>query len=323
MTLHDNPELYKDAIVATSELKGIPEIYIEKDYWVTTALKAIFSSDIAHTTVFKGGTALSKCYGIIERFSEDIDLTILQTDLENPSQLKRRLKVISKIVETIIPEVTVEGITDKTGQVRKTVHSYPKVFESNFGQVREHIIVEASVFGSFEPHKDAKIDCFIAEMMRNTNQSALIATYNLVPFTIQVLSTHRTLCEKLMSLIRFSYSETAIIDLNNKIRHIYDIYKILLVDDIMTFFNSIDFEVMLVRVGHDDLKKHRENTWIFNHPSRAIIFSDINNTWDKLRNTYTTSFKKLLYGELPSEEKILETLHKISKRLEIIAWNLQ
>ncbi len=300
MTLHDNPELYKDAIVATSELKGIPEIYIEKDYWVTTALKAIFSSDIAKKAVFKGGTALSKCYGIIERFSEDIDLTILQNCAENPSQLKQRLRAISKIVEPIIPETDIEGITKKTGQVRKTVHSYPKAFESDFGQVREQIIVETSVFGSFEPYETAIIDCFIAEMMRNTNQFALIEKYNLAPFEIQVLSTHRTLCEKLMSLIRFSYSTNAIIDLNNKIRHIYDIHKILLVDDIMTFFNSIDFEVMLVRVGHDDLKIHGENTWIFNHPSRAIIFSDIDNTWDKLRNTYTTSFKKLLYGELPS-----------------------
>lgn len=323
MTLHEDAELYKDAIVATAQRKGIPEIYIEKDYSVTVALYAIFSSDIAHRTVFKGGTALSKCYHIIERFSEDIDLTILQNGLENPTQLKQRLRVISKIVETIIPEVTIEGITDKTGQVRKTVHSYPKAFDFDFGQVREHIIVEASVFGSFEPHETATIDCFIAEMMRNTKQFALIETYNLAPFTIQVLSTRRTLCEKIMSLIRFSYSETAIIDLNNKIRHIYDIHKMLLVPDIMTFFNSIDFEVMLVRVGHDDLKKHKENTWIFNHPSKAIIFSDIDNTWDKLKNTYTTSFKKLLYGELPSEEKILETLHKISKGLEIIAWNLQ
>jgi predicted nucleotidyltransferase component of viral defense system len=50
----------------------IPAIYVEKDYWVTYALFTIFNNEIGKDTVFKGGTALSKCYNMIERFSEDI-----------------------------------------------------------------------------------------------------------------------------------------------------------------------------------------------------------------------------------------------------------
>ncbi len=78
MNLHENKELFKDAIIATSQLKGIPEIYIEKDYWITFALYAIFTSEAKEYCIFKGGTALSKCSQMIERFSEDIDIVLLK-----------------------------------------------------------------------------------------------------------------------------------------------------------------------------------------------------------------------------------------------------
>ena len=61
MNLHENKELFRDAIIATSQLKGIAEIYVEKDYWVTLSLYAIFINEIGNSCIFKGGTALSKC----------------------------------------------------------------------------------------------------------------------------------------------------------------------------------------------------------------------------------------------------------------------
>ena len=56
MKLHENKELFQDAVIATSQQMGIPEIYVEKDYWVTFALFHIFKNDIGKETVFKGGT---------------------------------------------------------------------------------------------------------------------------------------------------------------------------------------------------------------------------------------------------------------------------
>ena len=55
---------------------GLPIQAIEKDWWVTMVLKAVFSSKFAEHFVFKGGTSLSKAYHLIDRFSEDIDLAI-------------------------------------------------------------------------------------------------------------------------------------------------------------------------------------------------------------------------------------------------------
>lgn len=58
-----------EAILAAAQHFDIREIYIEKDYWVTVALYEIFHSEIAKEAVFKGGTALSKCHKLIDRFS--------------------------------------------------------------------------------------------------------------------------------------------------------------------------------------------------------------------------------------------------------------
>ncbi len=62
--------------VAAKSNRKLPEQIIEKDWWVTQVLKAVFSLPYAEHLSFKGGTSLSKCWHLIERFSEDIDIAI-------------------------------------------------------------------------------------------------------------------------------------------------------------------------------------------------------------------------------------------------------
>lgn len=323
MTLHENKELYNDAILATAQQKGIKEIYVEKDYWVTLALHRIFTSDIGKEAVFKGGTALSKCYNIIERFSEDIDMVILRNEAETGNQLKTKIKKISNVVAEILPEIEVKGITNKMGMIRKTAHSYTKTFEGQFGQVRDIIIVESTWLGSFEPYTSATVSSFVAEMMKENNQEELINQYNLNPFEVLVLSLERTLCEKIMSLMRFSFTEDPITDLNNKIRHIYDIHKLLEKEEINAFFQSNEFDKLLLIVANDDVISFKNNNgWLDNHPATAMIYADIENTWNQLRTTYNTIFNELVYGELPTEEQILATLNTVKERLEKVDWKV-
>ena len=129
MKLHENKTLFRQAVQFTADQMKIPAIYVEKDYWVTYVLFTIFNNEVGKDTVFKGGTALSKCYQMIERFSEDIDLVVLRKEGETDSKLKSKLKIVSTVVDTVLPEVTIEGITHKMGMNRKTVLRtlyYPK-----------------------------------------------------------------------------------------------------------------------------------------------------------------------------------------------------
>lgn len=61
---------------------GYPAHVVEKDFWVTYLLDTLFNHlTHTHRLMFKGGTSLSKCYSLIERFSEDIDLSLNMEDL--------------------------------------------------------------------------------------------------------------------------------------------------------------------------------------------------------------------------------------------------
>lgn len=321
MNLHDNLDLYKDAIVATSQMTGIPEIYVEKDYWLTAALHSIFTSEVGNYSIFKGGTALSKCFSAFERFSEDIDIVLLKDGSESSNQLKSRLKKITIRVSSVIPEIELPGITNKFGMIRKTAHSYSKSFEGKFGQVNDFIILETTWLGGFEPYTYSNICSYVSEIMEKTGQLNLIEKYNLQPFQVKILGKERTLCEKVMSLVRFSFSPDPIFDLSNKIRHIYDIHKLLSFEDVKTFFKSDEFESLLKKVARDDIVSFKNNNkWLANHPSKAIIFSDTLNTWKQIRKIYFTSFSQLVYGVLPTEDQLLCDLDEVGRRLKNIEW---
>lgn len=64
-----------EAIVQAADSSGRPPHLLEKDVWVVWSLRHLFTAPYATHLVFKGGTSLSKAYGLIQRFSEDVDLT--------------------------------------------------------------------------------------------------------------------------------------------------------------------------------------------------------------------------------------------------------
>lgn len=167
----------------------------------------------------------------------------------------------------------------------------------------------------------SRLYTFIYDMMRSTNQNELIAQYQLEPFKVQVLDVVRTVCEKILSLVRFSYSENPIADLKLKIRHLYDLHRILGIDEIKEFISSPDFELMLNRVGQDDVAGYRNNNaWLNYHPKNALIFNDTEQVWKELESTYLKDFRGLVYGEFPSPSAIFVTLKFLRNEISQLTW---
>ncbi len=256
MNLHNYKTAFQGAIVATAQHFGISEIYVEKDYWVTLALKEIFTNkSTSQLAVFKGGTSLSKCFGIIERFSEDIDLVVIKEEGETDNALKRKLKKVTGVLETVMTVIPDHPLENKRGKIRKVVYGFDKVGVAGaFGQVRDHIVVEASSLGKSHPSEIISVHSMIAAFIATTNNVDLINAYRLEPFKVTALRIERTFCEKIISLIRFSYTENPLEDLKDKVRHTYDLHQLLQQDKISSFLESDDFERMLLQVGKDDDK---------------------------------------------------------------------
>lgn len=89
------------------------------------------------------------------------------------------------------------------GMIRKIAFNYPKIFKEDFGIVRDNIIVEATWLGHFEPYSKKTLNTYIYDMMVDANQMPLAEEYELLPLEVLVLDVKRTLCEKIMSLVRF------------------------------------------------------------------------------------------------------------------------
>jgi hypothetical protein len=324
MRLHQNIQLFRDAVRITAQQMNIPPEFVEKDYWVTYALFSLFHNEIGKDTVFKGGTALSKCYNLVERFSEDIDLVVLRREGESNNRLTTKIKTISDVVNSVLPEINIEGLTQKMGMNRKTAHSYNKEFKGNYGQVRDVIVVEATWLGYYEPYTTKSIVSFVGQMMLDKNQSDIANENGLLPFDLMALEPVRTICEKIMSLVRFSYGENPMDDLKKKIRHTYDLHQLLKQDEFLQFFQSTDFDSMLLKVANDDIVSFRNNNrWLNYHPKEALIFKDLENVWSALKPIYDGDFRNLVYGAFPNNEAILETLKMIQERLSAISWTIK
>lgn len=92
MYLHNDKDLFEEILNEANAQTGITRSIIEKDYYVTMILKLLRQS--APEIVFKGGTSLSKCFHLIDRFSEDIDITYSEHIGES-----RRKKLIYELLD--------------------------------------------------------------------------------------------------------------------------------------------------------------------------------------------------------------------------------
>lgn len=94
MTLHEDRKSFEEILIQTSKYFNIDVSIIEKDYYVALMLKQLANS--IPNLIFKGGTSLSKCYHLVERFSEDIDLNIETSKHPTDSERKSLSNSIKK-----------------------------------------------------------------------------------------------------------------------------------------------------------------------------------------------------------------------------------
>ena len=171
---------------------GVNQVAIEKDWWVTVTLKALFQTDCRDSLIFKGGTSLSKGFNIIERFSEDIDLAINHSffDIEKTSKSQReKLRKMSRayIHETLsaqldvnLKEIGVSGYTienvsqvqDKEGEWRPIdsdkdptviLLHYPSILEDTINYIPPRVKIEISCLSMDEPTELRQIHSLIGE----------------------------------------------------------------------------------------------------------------------------------------------------------------
>ena len=315
MTFHQASE-FPEAIQAAAAHFKLRPIFIEKDYWVTFVLKNLSSSDHANEVIFKGGTSLSKAYNCIERFSEDIDLAILKTETLSGNQLSNKIKAVEKAVSHGL-EYFKHPNEEKKGRNRRTFYQYPKTLkDTDFGQVKDHIQLEINTFTNPVPHQDMMISSYLAHFLKQGGFDEFIQNHSLEAFSIKVLTQERTFFEKLFSLIRLSHEGPE--KLKEKIRHFYDLYKLLNSHDLKEkILIDVNFELINLVRQDDAANAIFTGDWIGQPLSSSPLLLDIDLTWRSVDKTYHTELSQLIWSEdLPSSEEMLSSLKQIKQFLQ-------
>ena len=297
MFLHDNKELFEEVIFNTADFYKLPIAIIEKDYYVTLVLKEIATRN--PDIVFKGGTSLSKCYKIIDRFSEDIDLNIMGDT--KPGESKRR-NLKAHIVDAIeyckLTLTEPESIRSRR-DFNKYVIDYPTQFDANF--LKQHLIIETAVFFRAYPTEKKEADNFVYNYLLENKYSDIIELYDLAPFTLDVQTTDRTFVDKLFALGDYYLADT----IQGHSRHIYDLYKLL---PTIEFNNELK---SLIKAVREERKEHKTCLSAQDDVDMNSLISEIIST-DAYRSDYENVTSALLFKPVDYDVAI-KVLDKVLK----------
>ena len=287
--LHNDRELFEQLILRTSESLGIKAEIIEKDYYVTLFLKELVS--VSPDIIFKGGTSLSKCYHLIDRFSEDIDLNI-ETETKPSESRRKHLKssIVSAIDKLGFTLTNPENVKSRRDYNRYII-DYPSVLGASY--LKEMLIVETAVYQRAYPTVRKTAGSLIYDFLSANGFDDFIRQYSLEPFELNVQSAERTMIDKLYALADYYLAGTTA----EHSRHIYDIYKLLSVVEI-----NDDLKALAVSVA-DERRPHSRSLSVQDGTDIKAVLREIveQNIYE---SDYKTITESLLFEPVPYETAI-------------------
>lgn len=321
MRLHEDRRLFADAVRITSEQLGIAPEFVEKDYWICQIPWRLSRHKDADRLVWKGGTSLSKAYGLIKHFSSDVDIAVLSDGLSQ-NQLKRLVTHVGRDIVADLTETDKVGQPIKNNRYRKTYHQYETVIRQRshrYDFLGDHIIVEINTYGNPYPYVRKRVRTFIADMMERQGTTDLMKSMDMEAFTLNVLDCRRTLCEKVVSLLRFSFDDDPLRGLTSKIRHFYDLHFLMQEPQCQEYLRSDFAESLLALIKHDKEEFDRPPKWREADLKTSVLFTDFDVVWQKLAPIYQSEVGALSYGEIPDKDTIADSMRTLLKQvLEIL-----
>lgn len=260
---------------STKHQFGLAANFLEKDLWVTEVLRLLYNEQLlgAKSVAFKGGTALSKCWQVIQRFSEDIDLSVHWAELSDlteeqeqnawlqstksgsqarkfrDQQQQRLLGWTEQLVHRLnqrFATYQIDGLKavlePDSGGEKVDIH-FPRVTKNAKDYQLDHILLEFGGRNRGKPTKTITTSCYLAEIKD-------LAAIALPQANVQAYQNDFILWEKLTALHQFS-TQTKEPNPDRLARHWYDV-ACLLGANFADAFNSNDALHAVV-----EMKKHR------------------------------------------------------------------
>ncbi len=312
MLLHLNKFEFENFIEIIIEREDIDKDIIEKDYYVCLILKELSKRQDYLKSYFKGGTAVYKILDTMNRFSEDIDLTVKVLPEESNTRNKKRLKESALGYEIEGLELIKDECIDNKGSVTG-VYQYTSVYEDSEIPLQRagKIQVESTSFTVSEPTEKYYIEPLIYKLANNKEKKILEEQFDVTKIEIEIIKLERMFIDKIFAVefyyIRNMYTDTA--------KHLYDISVLFNNDRIQKLLNDkdelnklIDYKRQeeKVRIGGID-----EKTAIKDFSYFKLEFSDsLIREFENMQNKYVLNDKYKF-----SIDQVKEILNKIHRQM--------
>lgn len=235
MKLHLDRDIFKQFINKISSETNIAMDILEKDYYVCCILQELSKKQDELQAYFKGGTAIYKMLDTMNRFSEDIDLTVKVNEKLNNTQKK-------KTFEKTAFDYNLKGLTlnkeksIKYGKSEIAFYDYETVFNIDTVPLQRagEIQIESTSFTISEPVEDTVIEPIIYKFANDSEKKTLKESFEVEPIKIKIIKLERMFIDKIFAAefyyIRKEYTDTS--------KHIYDLCVLINNDKIKALFNS-------------------------------------------------------------------------------------
>lgn len=329
-------EQRRTSIAQAAIISGIQAKAIEKDWWVTLTLKALFESPYAKFFIFKGGTSLSKGWKLIERFSEDIDIALdpmafgkeYKTDPSHTyvktlkkdgcaftstillDALKAQFAYLGIPMEHIIIEA--EAVDDKVPDKdpQTLFIKYRSLYPAH-GYIADEVKAEFSVRSLKDPYASVKIQSILSEAFPND-------AYAETPFEVLAVEPRKTLLEKVFLLHeKFININPDKIKIERLSRHLYDLVKMMdteagqqILKDPVFYETIIAHRKKYIRLGTVDYDTLHHSTISFIPPDSVM---------EMFRQDYRSMQSAMIYGPSHEFETIIDQLKLLTGRFRLIA----
>ena len=316
MKLFEHPD-FEQAIIRAAEhfrSSGLREAVIEKDYYVTEALR-IIQQAAGDTLIFKGGTSLSKGWNIIQRFSEDVDIFFDPTAFEPPlgkNAINRELKKLRQAVEGHPGLKFIEKDSRTIGGFGRSDHfEYVQRFAST-GDIRNRVLVEVGTASGKEPTECVKLHSYVGKFLHETGMS--LGADDEGSFEMRLLHFRRTFVEKLFAIHSKveKFKQTGI-GIGGYARHYYDLFCLAERQEVLEMLRSNEYEA--IKVDYDRVSRKHFNVDYVAPPDMNFAKSEALFPRGDLGTALAAEFEKqcqvLCFGEFPTWRQVQQRFMEI------------
>ncbi len=332
----------RDLFVSAARRLGTAEQNVEKDFWVCWILDILFHGlpDGGPRLLFKGGTSLSKAFGLTNRFSEDIDITAFREDLGMPGSLeeleglsgkkrKAQLEAIMQASQEYVRDVLhpqLQAVSAESaraaGQPSRSVSvevdeddpdgqtlifRYPSVVIARDEYVRPSVRIECGARSAVNPHVACSVEAYIASDVRDLN---------LVVQDIRTIEPKRTFWDKVLTLHgfrRWHDKRGELIREGQRVtRHYYDIHS--LVHSKAGALAEADLALATDCARHARVFFHRPDMDLASAVPGSFSLIPTPGMMDGLREDYTR-MAGMIIGIVPSFEDVMASITDLEHRL--------